>query len=78
MKGGKMTVQEKFKRFCVACVAYLVGTFALLKWLLVPKFGDACVVVGVVIGLSAWAIGFFKWGPILGNWDSEKAKECHS
>lgn len=78
MKGDKMTVQEKFCRFCVVWVAYLVGVFALLKLILVPTLGDVCVVVAVVIGLLAWAIGFFKWGPILGNWDSDKAKEYHS
>ena len=73
-----MTVQEKFGRFCVVWVAYLVGILAMLKWILVPMFGDACVVVAVVIGLLAWAIGFTKWGPILGNWGSGKAQEDHS
>ena len=73
-----MTVQEKFKRFYVAWVAYLLGSIALLKWVLVPKLGDVSVVVVVVIGLVAWAIGFFKWGPILGNWDTAKEKECYS
>ena len=73
-----MSAQEKFKRFCVAWVAYLVGGFALLKWVLVPTLGDICVVVVVVVGFLAWAIGFFKWGPILSNWDSRKAGECPS
>ena len=73
-----MTAQEKFKRFCVAWVAYLVGGSALLKWVLVPTLGDVSVVVAVLVGLLAWAIGFFKWGPIRGNWDSDKAKEGHS
>ena len=73
-----MTVQEKFKGFCVAWVAWLVGSFALLKWVLVPKLGDVSVVVGVVIGLLAWAIGFLRWGPILGNWGTRKQKEHSS
>ncbi len=71
-----MNVQEKFKRFCIVWIAYLAGGFALLKWILVPALGDICVVVAVAIGLLAWVIGFFRWGPILGNWDS--GKECSS
>jgi hypothetical protein len=70
-----MSNQEKFKRFCVAWAAYLVGSFALLKGVLVPQLGDISVVVGVAVGLVAWAVGFFKWGPILGNWDTTKQKE---
>ena len=49
-----------------------LSSFALLKWVLVPKLGDVSVVVGVVIGLLAWVIGFLKWGPILGNWGTRK------
>ncbi len=66
-----MTNQEKFKRFFIAWIAYLVGSFALLRWVLVPQFGDISVIVAVVIGLLAWVIGFFKWGPILGNWQPD-------
>ena len=70
-----MSNQEKFKRFCVAWAAYLVGSFALLKWVVVPQLGDVTVVVGVAVGLVAWVVGFFKWGPILGNWNTRKQKE---
>lgn len=70
-----MTNQEKFKRFCVAWIAYLVGSFVLLRWVLVPHFGEIPVIVGVAIGLLAWVIGFFKWGPIFGNWYTSKQKK---
>ena len=71
-----MNAKVKFRIFCVAWVAYLVGGTALNKWILVPALGNICVVVAVVVGLLAWAIGFFKWGPILGNWDSDKASNA--
>lgn len=70
-----MSNQERFRRFCVAWAAYLVGSFALLKWVLVPQLGDVAVVVGVGVGLVAWGVGFFKWGPILGNWNNRKQQQ---
>lgn len=59
----------------MAWAAYLVGSFALMKWVLVPQLGDVSVVIGVVAGLVAWVVAFVKWGPLLGNWNTARHKE---
>ena len=71
-----MTNQKRFGIFCAVWVAYVLGSFALLKWVLVPQLGDTSVIVGVAIGLIAWVIGFFKWGPILGNWEPQEISQA--
>ena len=73
-----MSNREKFLRFCGVWVTYPILSFPLLKWILVPAWGDACVAVAVAIGLVAWGTAFLRWGPIRGNWDCEQAQGCLS
>ena len=73
-----MNSKEKFVRFIGVWVTYLIGSFALLKWMLVPRWGDVCVMVAVALGLSAWVLAFIAWGPIRGNWDTGHAEKCCS
>jgi len=67
-----MTIRKKFAVFCLGWGIYLVACFPLLKWVLVPQFGDVSVVIAVVLGMVAWLVGFLKYGPVLGNWDKPK------
>lgn len=68
-----MKTKEKFLLFVGVWLTYLIVSIVLLKWVVVPMLGpglgDACVVVNVIIGLVAWGMAFFSWGPIRGNWD---------
>jgi len=77
-----MKTKEKFLRFVGVWVTYLIVSFALLKWVVVPKLGpgqgDACVVGSVVIGFLAWGVAFFRWGPIRDNWNDQTEIKCHS
>ena len=77
-----MKTKEKFLRFVGVWVTYLIVSFALLKWMVVPKLGtglgDVCVGTSVVVGLIAWGMAFFCWGPIRGNWDDQAEVKCHS
>lgn len=50
LERGTMTNQKKFRRFFVTWVTYVVAIIPVLKWVLVPRFGDVSVVVAVVLG----------------------------
>ena len=63
-----MSNKEKFIRFCVVWLTFLITAFLLLKFVLVQKFGDFPVIISVSISLFLWVIFFLEWGPIRGNW----------